>query len=196
METRGSSRIWLIGGVAAIVVLVIATYLLAIKPVYDEKALTQTQTEDQAAELIKVKHQIADLKAQSLKMATYTAELTAKRTQLPDNYDIPNYLRQLQKTDTAISIDNNSVSVSSPVKVPGSATVVGVPISLVAQGDPAELSKFVSRVQNIQNRAALVSGAILTVNKTDVKKSMMTLSVTAFCSKKDESDCKVTNATS
>ncbi|WP_203782079.1 type 4a pilus biogenesis protein PilO [Paractinoplanes rishiriensis] len=188
MSSRHASRMLLAGGVLVIVILVVATYLLAIKPVYDDKALKETQVSDADLELTKLRRQLADLKVKSADAATYTAELKAKKTQLPDSYDIPNLLRQLQTSDTSVKVDNNAVGVTTPVTVAGSGIVVGVPITLTATGNADGLSKFVNRLQNTQSRAVLVSAVNLQV---DGNETTLTTTLTAFCSKSDDDDCKV-----
>ncbi len=188
MNTRRAGSVWLVGGVLAIAVLIVATYLLAIKPVYDDKALKQNQAGEADIELIRLKRQLAGLKAQSSNIATYTAQLAAKKAQLPDSYDIPNLLRQLQGSDTSVKVDNNAVGVSTPVKVDGSSTVVGVPITLSAEGKVANLSRFIDRLQDVQSRAVLIASVSLNVGESDDKSTLSVL-LTAFCGMNTEKDC-------
>lgn len=194
MNARRAARLWLLGGVLVIAVLTVATYLLAIKPVYDDKALKQDQIADQDVKLIQLRSKLADLKKQANDIATYTEQLAAKKKQLPDSYDIPNFLRQLQDSDSAVDVDTTSVGVSTPVSVDGSSTVVSVPITLIASGDVDELTSFVKRLQTVQNRAVLLTSVLLTVGDT-ADATNVNLVLTAFCSKTDDDDCKVAATT-
>jgi Tfp pilus assembly protein PilO len=189
MGTRAASRLWLLGGILVIAVLIAATYLLAIKPVYDDQTLKETQVDDTNVELVKLRRELAGLKAKSNHLAAYTAELAAKKQQLPDSYDIPNYLRQLQDSDGAVKVDTSSVGVSSPIKVAGSAAVVGVPVTLTAAGKPADLVNWLDRLLHKQSRAALIRSASLQQN--DGTNWTSNVTVTLFCSKTDDTDCTV-----
>lgn len=191
MTARGASRFWLLGGVVAIVALVTATYLLAIRPVYDDRALKESQAADRQQELVKLKHTLADLETKNAHYASYLAQLKAKQKQLPDNYDIANFLRQLQTSDTTVKVDNNSIAVSAPTVVEGSPNVVGTMITMNATGKIADLTRFVARLQNSQDRAVLPTTVGLTAGDTD-EESTLSVNVVAFCSKNDENDCKVT----
>jgi Tfp pilus assembly protein PilO len=188
MSSRHASRLWLLGGVLVIAVLIAATYLLAIKPVYEDKALKETQVADADLELTKLRRQLADLKVKSADADMYTKQLAAKKEQLPDSYDIPNFLRQLQTSDTSVKLDNNSVGVGTPVSVFGSTMVVGLPITLITTGDADKLSKWLFRLQNTQSRAVLLNAVSLDVSGG---KPIVTTNLTAFCGKTDDDDCKV-----
>jgi Tfp pilus assembly protein PilO len=192
MNARGGSRIWLIGGLVAIVALVTATYLLAIKPVYTAIEATEQQIGDAELEQGRLNKQLKDLKKQYEDRRTYAAELADKKVQLPDSYDIPNFLRELQQSDTTVQIDNNSVAVSDPVVVRGATNVVAVPIALTAKTKKTEiagLSRFLNRLQKEQRRAVLLSTVNLEGLDTDAP--TLAISLTAFCSKKTENDCQV-----
>ena len=188
MATRMAGRMWQLGGVLLIVLLIVATYLLAIKPVYEDKALKQGQVDEMTIQLVKLKRELADLQAKSINLTTYTAQLAAKKTQLPDSYDIPNYLRLLQDSDGAVKIDNSSVGVGPPTKVNGSAEVVGVPVSLTATGAPTDLVGWLDRLLHKQSRASLISSAAL--QRADGAKWSATVMLTLFCSKSADDDCK------
>jgi len=175
-------RLWLLGGVFAIIVIIAVTYLLAIKPVYDDRALKQSQVDDAELSLVSLKHQLAGLQAESKKLETYTAQLKEKQLALPASYDVPNFLRQLQASGLSVSVDVTGIGVGAPEVLTGSATVVDVPITLTATGTPANLSKFLNRLQQVQTRAVL----LLSINVGEVDKGgnvAATMTVNAFCAK-------------
>jgi type IV pilus assembly protein PilO len=188
MSARHAGRLWLLGGVLAIAVLIAASYLLAIKPVYDDKAQKEGQIYDQNMQLAQLKRTLAKLKAQADDIASYTAQLTARRKELPDNYDIPNFLRQLQDSDGSVRVETNAIGVTAPVAVEGASTVVSLPITVTVTGSTDDLTKFVQRLQTV-NRAVLVTSIVLTDNEDD--KSTVNLVLTAFCGKNDKDDCTV-----
>lgn len=173
-------RLWLLGGVFVIIVIVATTYLLAIKPVYDDRALKQDQVDDADITLVNLKHDLASLQAESKKLTTYTTELKERQKALPANYDVPNFMRQLQDSGNATSVAVSGVSVGAPDAVTGSTTVISVPITLTATGTPANLSKFLKRLQNVQTRAVLV----ISINLGQADKNgkiAATMTLNAFC---------------
>src|SRR3954447_16085817 len=127
MNIRRADRLWMLGGLFGIIVLVVAAYMLAIKPIYADKADKQGQVDDQKMTLVTLKTQLAQLKAKAKDQATYAAQLDGKTAAMPDSYDMPNYLRALQTSGTAVSVLVSGVNVGAPAKVTGSADVISVP---------------------------------------------------------------------
>ena len=180
MGARRTDRLWLLGGMLLIIMLVVASYLLAIRPVYDDDSFKQGQVADADIQLVGLKRKLADLKSKSNNMAAYTAELQAKRKALPQSYDVPDFLRQLQDSGNAVGVEVSGISVGSPVEVTGSAGVVAVPITLLATGSPTGLSRFLERLQNVQTRAVLIGSVNLEAGD-DSGKTTANVMLTAFC---------------
>src|SRR4051794_40551198 len=156
MGIRRTDRLWMLSGLLGIVVIVVAAYFLAIKPIYVDKADKQGQADDQEMTLVTLRTQLNQLKAKARDQATYTAQLRAKTAALPDSYDVPNYLRALQTSGTAVDVTVSGISVGMPAMVTGVTNVNSIPINLTATGTPANLGKFINRLQNVQTRAVLV----------------------------------------
>jgi type IV pilus assembly protein PilO len=180
MKIRRTDRLWMLGGLLAIVVIVAAAYLLAIKPIYADQADKQGQADDQAMSLVTLRSQLVQLKAKAKDQARYTAQLNAKTAAMPDSYDMPNYLRALQISGTAERVVVSGVSVGAPAKVAGSADVVSVPINLTATGAADDLDKFINRLQNVQSRSVLITSISLSAGTTATDLSA-TFTVSAFC---------------
>ncbi|MFI5890885.1 type 4a pilus biogenesis protein PilO [Actinoplanes sp. NPDC051513] len=180
MGIRRTDRLWMLGGLFAIIVIVVAAYLLAIKPIYTDRGDKQSQAEDQELTLVTLRRQLNDLNAKSKNIATYTAQLNAKKGAMPDSYDMPNYLRALQISGTAVDVEVSGVSVGGPAKVTGSQDVISVPITLTATGTPADLSRFLNRLQNVQSRAVLITAINLGAG-ADPTEMSATLTISAFC---------------
>lgn len=180
MTARRNDRLWILGGTILIVALVVAGYLLAIKPVYDDTRNTRLSVRDAEVQLTDLRKTLADLRKKSDNAAGYAAELATKRLALPNSYDVPNFLRQLQDSGTAVHTDVSGISVGVPAAVTGSPSVVGVPITLTATGTPADLARFLTRLQNVQTRAVLISSVGL--DQGDGTGAMTAnLTLTAFC---------------
>ncbi|GIM89330.1 type 4a pilus biogenesis protein PilO [Paractinoplanes toevensis] len=180
--TQNSNRLWLLGGVAAVVIIVAATFLLAIKPVYAEKSDLLGQADDQDVQLVVLRHDLNELKAKDAKLATYQAQLTAKEAALPEKYDMTGYLRLLQTSESAVTIKIDSVGISAPQAVTGTAGVYSVPIGLSVKGTAANISKVLKRLQTVQSRAVLITSVSVT-GSDDAATASIVLS--AFCRKSD-----------
>src|SRR6478736_55479 len=111
MGIRRADRLWMLGGLFGIIVIVIAAYLLAIKPIYADKADKQQQVGDQEIALIRFRAKLNQLKTQAKGQASLTAQLKAKTAALPDSYDMPNYLRALQTSGTAVDVAVSGIGV-------------------------------------------------------------------------------------
>ena len=123
MNIRRTDRLWMLGGLFGIIVLVVAAYLLAIKPIYADKADKESQVDDQELALVTLRTQLNQLKAKAKNQATYTAQLNARTAAMPDSYDVPNYLRALQTSGTAAKVIVSGISVGAPTKLTRSALV-------------------------------------------------------------------------
>jgi type IV pilus assembly protein PilO len=181
MGIRRTDRLWMLGGLAGIIVIVVAAYLLAIKPINADREDKQGQVEDQELALVTLKHDLADLKTKAKDLPTYTAQLDAKKAAMPESYDVPNYLRALQTSGTAVSVTVSGVSVGAPAKSTGAADVVSVAITLTATGTPANLSRFLNRLQNVQSRAVLINSVSLGAAASESTDISATLALVAFC---------------
>lgn len=184
MGARENNRLWLLGGLIAIVVIVAATYLLLIKPVYTDKSEVQGQAADQDVQLVELKHQLNDLKAQAAEAGVYRAQLADRQAALPQQYDLPAYLRALQASEKSVTVDISSVGVTLPQKVDGSATVFSVPITLTVSGKPADITRVIKRIQVDQSRAVLITSVNLSV--TNESKANADVVFVAFCRTSDK----------
>jgi Tfp pilus assembly protein PilO len=181
MGAGHNNRLWLLGGVVAIVVIVAATFLLAIKPIYTEKAELQDQAEDQGIQLVELRHQLSDLETQAKNSAAYEAQLATKDAALPEKYELTNYLRDLQTSEKSVTVSVDSVGISEPKTVSGSTSVYSVPVSLTVSGKPAAISKVIKRLQTVQSRAALITSVNLNVTSESAATASITLNT--FCRK-------------
>jgi Tfp pilus assembly protein PilO len=104
---------------------------------------------------------------------------------MPDSYDVPNYLRALQTSGTAVKVGVSDVSVGAPTKVIGANDFISVPINLTVTGTPADLGRFIDRLQNVQSRAVLITSVSLSA-ATAANSMSAALTLSAFCRKSAE----------
>jgi hypothetical protein len=179
MGARQNNRLWLLGGVIAIIVIVAATFLLAIKPIYTDKSDLEGQAADQDIRLVELRRELADLQEKATNIATYTAERDTLKAALPEKYDITAYLRALQTSENAVSVDVGSVGVSIPQTIKGATTVYAVPITLTITGTAATVTKALKRLQVTQSRAILITSVNLAINED--KTATANLALNAYC---------------
>ncbi|MCU7725270.1 type 4a pilus biogenesis protein PilO [Actinoplanes sp. KI2] len=183
MGIRRADRLWMLGGLFGIIVIVLAAYLLAIKPIYTDKADKQQQIGDQEIALVRLRTTLNQLKTKAKNQASLTAQLNVKTAALPDSYDMPNYLRALQTSGTAVNVAVSGIGVGAAATVTGVADVVSVPITLTAAGAPANLSEFINRLQKVQARAVLVQSINITTDAETPTKASASVTLAAFCRK-------------
>ncbi|MCM4080836.1 type 4a pilus biogenesis protein PilO [Paractinoplanes hotanensis] len=187
MEARRADRIWLVGGLIAIVILIAAAWLLAISPKFAEADEVQAQADDTTIQLASLRKEVAKLKEQNEKKATYQAQLDTLVTNLPETYGMPVFLRSLQDSGAATSVEVSDLSVAAPVASDQVTTAVKLPLSMNVKGTIPNISKFIVRLQQTQNRAVLLD--TVTVSAPDEDKLVVaSLTLTAFCTKNNLAD--------
>lgn len=182
MSLLRSDRVWLFGGIGLVALLVAAGWFLMINPKYAEASDTQSQVEDTTAQLATLKKNLALLKADNAKLATYQDDEARLIKALPTGDkikadDIPAFLTQLQVTGINLGIDVDAYSATGRS---GSAVVSSVeelPIALNATGKIADISTFLNQLQTTQPRAVLVQSAQL---KFDGENVTLALALNAF----------------
>jgi type IV pilus assembly protein PilO len=188
MGARRTDRLWLIGGLFAIIVIVAAAYLLAIKPVDAKKAEYEGQVKDSEITLLSLKRDLAKLQAQYKDRGTYNAALAGVEGHLPGSYDVPDFVRALQSSEIAVDVTLSGVGVGQPAKVTNSSTLVAVSITLTASGTAANLSKFLHRLEAVQSRAVLINSISLDAGTTADSQSATVL-LDVFCTA-NKTTCK------
>ncbi|MCO8272927.1 type 4a pilus biogenesis protein PilO [Actinoplanes sp. TRM 88003] len=187
MEARRTDRIWLIGGMVAIVILVAAAWLLAVSPKYAEADEVQAEADDTTIQLTSLRKEVAALKEQNEKKATYQAQLDTLVTNLPETYGMPVFLRSLQDAGAATAVEVSDLSVGGAVASDKTATALEMPLSMNVKGTITDVSKFIVRLQQTQNRAVLLNAVTVSDEDAD-EKVVANLTLTAFCTKNDLAD--------
>ena len=163
MGARHADRLWILGGVVVLALLVLAGYLLLIKPKYDEAETVRGQTETSEIQLITLRRRIGELKVQKAQMDKYKADRAAKQAAMPATSGLPDLLRQLQSSSDQVGVSVSGISVSAPevATEAGSPAVYSVPITVGVDGTAADLGRFLTDLQSTQARAILIDTANL-----------------------------------
>jgi Tfp pilus assembly protein PilO len=177
MPSGRLERIWLAGGGAVALLMVLVGYLFFISPQRGETGDINTAVDAARLQNIKLEHSIKTLEKQNKDLARYQSELEQARLALPTSSGLPDFLRTLQSIGaathanvTSLTVGNpadvTSLAVSAPAEVTGqskpTATVAGarvysLPITAQVSGSVDELNAFLSQLQSVQPRAVLIS---------------------------------------
>lgn len=189
MDAKRTNRIWLIGGMVSIVILIAAAWLLAVSPKFAEADEVQTAADDSVIQLTSLRKEVAALKDLSAKTATYQGQLDTLVTNLPETYGMPAFLRSLQDMGAAVNVKVATLSVGGAIASGALPTAVEMPLSLNVTGTSANVSRFIVRLQEIQSRAVLIDGVTLSSGSdTSADDIAADLTLTAFCTKSDLAD--------
>jgi Tfp pilus assembly protein PilO len=177
-------RLWTLGAVGGVVVVLAAVWLLLVSPtlaaastIRTEADSVQTSNDDRQATLVALKKDFENL-------SSLRADLADLRSAVPEGADVPAFLRQLQEAAAAHQVTLKGVSVQTPENVdpvtgqavvPGTAPaptdqtdatdqaaaapqtgLVQIPVSIEASGERANLDAFLSDVQQGMDRLVLV----------------------------------------
>jgi len=176
MNARHADRLWMIGGLAVVIVLVLASWLLLIGPKFADANDVETQAADTQTQLTILHKRINELKLQQANLKPLQAALAKKQQALPADTGLPAFLRQLQAAGEALHVDVTDIAVSTPSVLPTLSTVWMLPITLNAEGSGANLDAFLRGLQSSsQSRAVLIQTANLS---SPVENGTLTLSLT------------------
>jgi Tfp pilus assembly protein PilO len=170
-------RMWLLGGIVAMLLLVAGSWFLLISPKNAEADDVHSSADDASAQLVILKHQVAALKAESAKLASYKTQLKTNQMALPTTSGVPDFLRQLQDSGVAVDVDISNISVGAPEPSKAVPSVYELPISLSAVGTVADMSSFLKRLQEVQPRAVLLNSVGLTESNPDTADPTQTASI-------------------
>ncbi|GAB2598077.1 hypothetical protein Aab01nite_73890 [Paractinoplanes abujensis] len=187
MDARRTDRIWLIGGIVAIVIIVAAAWLLAISPKFAEADTVQTEADDTVIQLTKLKKDVAALKEQDAKKTTYQAQLDTLVKNLPETYGQPAFIRSLKDAGTRSGVEVTVLSAGTTLQSGTVATAAEMPLAVTASGTAANMSRFLTQMQQIQPRAVLVSTINLGAGEDEAQVSA-SLTLTAFCTTSELAD--------
>lgn len=171
-------RLWLLGGVVVILLLAAGSWFLLISPKNAESDDVRSSAADATAQLIVLKHQVAALKKESSKLASYKTQLKTNQGALPTTSGVPDFLRQLQDSGTAVNVQISNIGVGAPQVSKAVSGVYELPISLSAIGSVADMSAFLNRLQQVQPRAVLLQSVGLTESDAIATGTSETASIT------------------
>jgi Tfp pilus assembly protein PilO len=153
-------RLWVLGGAAGAVLLIVVSWFLFISPQNAETSSLEDQAAAAQLRANSLARRLAELKRQNEELPKYKAQLVKDRQALPTTSGLSDFLRELQVAGDSAGVTVQGVIVGSPTRVPAKAAQVhALPITLTAGGSSAKLSRFLDQLQRLQPRAVLISSA-------------------------------------
>jgi type IV pilus assembly protein PilO len=162
MFSGRTDRLWIIGGVLAAAVLLIAGWFLLISPEKAEADRLQGEAETAQAQVATLRSRLADLERENADLPRYRSELDRARKALPATADSEKFLEQLQRAGEAAGVFLQGVNVGDPAKLEGSDVAMHhLSVAVTVTGGAAEAEEFLDQVQRVQPRAVLVESVTL-----------------------------------
>ncbi len=186
--TATSTRTWTAAALALALVLTTATWLLLIGPERADALALREQAADAEAVNVGLQARTEQLRAQLADLPAKRAELTAVREAMPQDAELPELLRTLDRyaDDSAVTlmgvspgapvvattatepvattppVATGAVGEAAPVVDPSVPVTVEVPLSMTVIGGFFAVESFLERVQSDMDRALLVTGVSMT----------------------------------
>ncbi len=131
-----SKGTWIGGTVVIALLIVVATWFLAVSPVLAAASDTRAQAESAEAQNLVLQSQVDQLKADFARLDEYKAELASLQAQVPTDAELAAYLRELDAVAVSHSVTLADVQVQAP-------QAVTVPV-VQTQAAPATTGEAVS----------------------------------------------------
>lgn len=177
MPTGRLERMWLAGGGAVALVMVLVGYLFFISPQRHETGDVNSSTDAARLQNSLLEHKLKTLEEQNKNLGQYRSDLEQARLALPTSSGMPDFLRTLQAIGaathanvTSLTVgtpaDVTNLAVSAPTEVTGrskpvasvaGARVYSLPITAQVSGSIDQLNAFLGQLQSVQPRAVLIS---------------------------------------
>jgi Tfp pilus assembly protein PilO len=167
MGARYADRIWMLGGLVAVVLLAVAGWFLLIGPKYAEASDVRTQTADTQTQVISLRKRVNALKEQQRNLPALQAALKAKQKALPSTAAVPAFLSQLQASSSDLGVNVTGVTVGAPLQVAKVTGVWSLPITMTVSGSVGDLEDFLTALQGSDYRAVLITSAGLNPGTSD-----------------------------
>jgi Tfp pilus assembly protein PilO len=192
MMRLSAERLWLIGGVVAVVALFAVGWFFAISPQYDQAASLNDQAATTDSQVTQLQHRIAELRKQNENLPTYLATLAKQQAALPSTSGLSDLLRELQGAGDVTGAAVSGVSVGGVVDVSaGGSKLYALPLTMTVTGSVSQLREFLNQLQQVQPRAVLITSASLSTSvsvgssaapgsKATTSTSSLSLSMKAF----------------
>ena len=158
--SENSDKVWIAGGAAAALLVLVLGYFLLISPQNAETGTFRAQAAEEQQRAGALERHLAELRKQNAHLDEYKAELAAGKLALPAGPDTDAFLLELRTLAEARGVTILSMNAGTATKSRTGGTFT-VPVTVEASGDTGKLTAFLSGIQDDGDRAALVTAASL-----------------------------------
>jgi type IV pilus assembly protein PilO len=181
MGTRHADRLWAAGGVISAAALLAIAWFFLISPQNGEASSLRDRTDAASLRLPSLQKRLTELRKQNGDLKTYEAQLERDRKALPTESDLATFLSDLQAAGDSVGVSVGGVSVGAPTQVTAAgARLSALPVTLSADGDTADVNRFLDQLQQVQPRAVLITSASVSANPQRPGASTVNLSLQVF----------------
>jgi Tfp pilus assembly protein PilO len=155
-----------IGAAVAVLVAVLFFFVL-LKPKLNDISKTRDDVQSAQDEQSSLQTQLAHLKDVQRRAPQIEAQIQHVEQYLPDNPDLPGFIRLVQSAATASGIDLQSIAPSPPSALQTAPGVSVISVTLTIQGGFFRVEDFLSRLEGLQ-RAVEVRALALSPIETEL----------------------------
>jgi Tfp pilus assembly protein PilO len=174
---RTVDRLWLLGGLLAVLALLTVGWFGFIGPRLHEAGSVRGQDADARQHVTALQRELTDLRRRNDELPRYRDQLRVDQEALPAAPDSAEFLRSLQALSEKTGTTITGVTVGAQTAIVGNPKVRALPVVVSARGTAKQLGDFLDRLQNGQPRAVLVNMVDVTAEGPDRTADTFTLSV-------------------
>jgi Tfp pilus assembly protein PilO len=162
MTVTHRDRLWLAGGGIGAAILLAVAWFLLISPQNGQTSGLRDQQVSAEAQIVTLRHRLADLRTQQANLPRYQAQLSQDRAALPTAPALSDFLRELESAGDAVGVHVSAMTAGTPAEVTAGGTrLQAITVDVTAAGSTGQLTQFIAQVQQIRSRAALVEAVHL-----------------------------------
>ena len=160
MRIASRDRIWLLGGLVIAILVTFFAWEFVIKGQQDETASVRENIASTDTQVTTLTHQVNVLRADSVNLPKYKAQLLADQQALPTDAGLPAFLRELHAAADAshMAVAQLQIGQVQPVVGTTSTTpIYSIAVTMLASGPLDAATAFLNQLQVVQPRAVLLS---------------------------------------
>lgn len=197
MKMHQNEKLWIVGGVAAGLVLVAGAWFGAISPELSHVSSLHSQQSDADSQNQILIHRTNKLRSDSEQLPTIVKQLQTDLGRLPVTADLAGYTKQLNQQAGVSGVSVSAINIGDPAAMNADGTasqatipiaaghVFGFPVTLTTTGGYAAQLALLNQIQRSGPRAALVhsvkfvtAGGAKAVDTSSTMTAQLTIFVT------------------
>lgn len=168
-------RKWLLGGIAAAVLIFLLGFLLLVNPARTQASDIQSQADNVNENNTTLASKLELLKQQSAEVPARLEEIEAVKQKMPTEMKQADLVRSIEQQAQSAGVDLITIAPATPSTLEGSTTnTVVLPITITADGRYANVKTFVDNMERLE-RAFLIRSVDVTTS--DAAADSFTLSL-------------------